>query len=110
MYTHGAKFSHHLSDFLNVWHCKMFSKMDQRVKVGFIFLCPLSVPFSSLRVTPKAWDAVDHAAGSCLCATDACGACFCRRVRPHTPHEVHSAHDEGAYWTSVSRGQRTLCW
>lgn len=65
---------------------------------------------SSLCVTSEAWDASDHAVGSCLCDTDAGVASSCWRLSPHTPHEVHAAHDERAYWTPIQRGQGTLRW
>lgn len=65
---------------------------------------------SSLCVTSEAWDDGDHAVGSCLCAADAGGASSCWRLSPHSPHEVHAAHDERADWTPIQRGQGTLRW
>lgn len=88
----------------------MISKIYSEAHANKYPLPSFSVMSSSLCVTPEAWDAGDHAVGSCLCATDAGGACSRWRLSPHTPHEVHATHDERAYRTPIPRGQRTLCW
>lgn len=91
---------------------KAFFPQSAAVKLHLVShpLLSFSVPFSSLCVTPEAWDAGDHAFGSCLCAADAGGACPCWRLPPNTPREVHATHDERTYWTPISRGQGSLCW